>query len=97
MQNGNDTKRVWRAIPCKTQQIPWMFPATNGFCCVLAGNFSLNGQIFEIREDVPDVCPDAGKSRQDVQAQIYCSEESGRASLAVHLVNKASKEHLDVR
>jgi hypothetical protein len=62
------------------------------------GNFSLNGQIFEIREDVPDVCPDAGKSSAGtVQAQIYCSEGSGRASLAVHLVNKASKEHLDVR
>ena len=29
MQNGNDTKRVWRAIPCKTQQIPWRCPVTN--------------------------------------------------------------------
>jgi hypothetical protein len=28
-QNDNDTKRVWRAIPCKTQQIPWRCPATN--------------------------------------------------------------------
>jgi hypothetical protein len=32
-----------------------------------------------------------------VQAQIYCSEGSGRASLVVHLVNKTPKEHHDVR
>jgi hypothetical protein len=32
-----------------------------------------------------------------MQARFYRSEESGRASLAVHLVNKAPKEHLDVR
>jgi hypothetical protein len=29
MQNRNDTKRVWRAIFCKTQQIPWRCHATN--------------------------------------------------------------------
>jgi hypothetical protein len=32
-----------------------------------------------------------------VEAQIYCSEGSDRPSLAVHLVNKAPKEHLDFR
>jgi hypothetical protein len=55
-----------------------------------------------LRDDVPKqedwrrVCLDAGKNRT-MQARFYRSEGSGRASLAVHLVNKAPKEHLDVR
>jgi hypothetical protein len=41
--------------------------------------------------------PEKAAPGRTVQAEIYCSEGSGRASLAVNLVNKAPKEHLDFR
>src|SRR6266478_748421 len=40
--------------------------------------------------------PERAAPAGTVQAQIHCSEGSGRASLPVHLVNRAPKEHLDV-
>ena len=40
--------------------------------------------------------PERAAPAGTVQAQIHCSEGSGRASLPAHLVNKAPKEHLDV-
>jgi hypothetical protein len=46
-----------------------------------------------------DLCLDAGKSiaGRTLRAEFHCSEASSRDSLAVHLVNKAPKEHLDFR
>jgi hypothetical protein len=41
--------------------------------------------------------PEKAALSRTVQAQIYCSEGSDRASLAVHLVNKTPKEHFDFR
>jgi len=41
--------------------------------------------------------PEEAPPRRTAQADIYCSKESGRASPAVHLVNKAPKEHVDFR
>src|SRR6267142_453041 len=40
--------------------------------------------------------PERAAPAGTVQAQIHCSEGSGRASLPGHLVNRAPKEHLDV-
>jgi hypothetical protein len=41
--------------------------------------------------------PEKAALSRTVQAQIYCSEGSDRASLAVHLVNETPKEHFDFR
>jgi hypothetical protein len=41
--------------------------------------------------------PEKAALGRTVQTKIYCSEGSGQASLAVHLVNKTPKEHFDFR
>jgi hypothetical protein len=70
---------------------------------------SSRNQFFSLRADKPvdvvavialEICvltPEKAALGRTAQAQIYCSEGSGHASLAVYLVNKAPKEHLDFR
>src|SRR6267378_8254652 len=67
----------------------------------------LRGPNFLLTADKPvdvvvcnrlgDLCLDAGKSiaGRTLRAEFHCSEASSRDPLAVHLVNRAPKEHLD--
>src|SRR5713226_1908249 len=72
-------------------------PADGCFLGVRRGARDLRDDVAKLRGlGTCVLTPEKQRPAGAVQAQIYCSEGSGRASLPVHLVNKAPKEHLDV-
>ena len=67
--------------------------------CAVDGRKSLMLLNLYQQASLSNLCLDAGQSIacRSLRADFHCSEASGRESLAVHLVNKAPKEHLDFR